>query len=163
MKEEPKQLYGLVRNYRGLKEMRYLYTKDQLAEHIPAIKGPGSPERYWDSFRADDTYCVRKLNSEEEVRAFVTGEADNECDFDDPSLLDLSEWYSEFAEDDLFTGKENPTAVKYLADHGLAAENLDICDWRLKELLECGIPEKVFRDRAYAASHRYHEFDKLAG
>ena len=70
-------LYGVVYDWKGLKEENTIYTTEQLQEHMPGFDSQADLQE--GAFDANKTYTVIKLNGSEEtetrykVQSFLTG------------------------------------------------------------------------------------------
>lgn len=125
-----KQLYGVIYNWKGLKEENSVYT----AEQLQAADEDFNPELILQggAFSANKTYDITKLNGEtpektaENIRQFLTGWNNDSFTDDDAEMPEG--WYWETKTENLFTGRPNPTTerlIKYL--------NLSEEDLRMKE------------------------------
>lgn len=120
-------LYGLVYNWKGLKEENYIYTAEQLKANEEGF----NPEEEWQDggFSANKTYIIYKLNgatpeeTAENVKAFMQGGKN-----DEQSESEIDGWYWETLKDDIFTGDPNPTAERIINALELKSEDL-----RMKE------------------------------
>lgn len=108
------KLYGLIYNWKGLKEENSVYTAEQLAELDDGYE-PTAKE-FEGAIAANKTYTVYLLNgsNREEtmanVRAFMTGEKN-----DDP-IYNGEGWYWETVTENFFTGYINPTTQRLIAE-----------------------------------------------
>lgn len=116
------ELYGIIYNYKGIKEENYIYTRTQLEKLVPSFVP--DVDNYEGSFSANKSYYAFKLNGENEqetknnVRQFLTGGNNlvSEEGFD---------WYWETLKTDLFTGYENETAINIIEQQlGLSESEL---------------------------------------
>ncbi len=116
-------LYGIVYDWKGLKEENTLYTAEQLQEHMPGFDSQTDLQE--GAFDANKTYTVIKLNGSEEaetihkVQSFLTGKYNYA-----PEGID--DWYWETRTDNLFTGEANPTAEKIIQYFNLKGEELSM-------------------------------------
>lgn len=114
-------LYGVVYDWKGLKEENTIYTTEQLQEHMPGFDSQADLQE--GAFDANKTYTVIKLNGSEEtetrykVQSFLTGKYNYA-----PEGID--DWYWETRSDNLFTGEANPTADKIIQYFNLKGEEL---------------------------------------
>jgi len=114
-------LYGVVYDWKGLKEENTIYTTEQLQEHMPGFDSQADLQE--GAFDANKTYTVIKLNGSEEtetrykVQSFLTGKYNYA-----PEGID--DWYWETRSDNLFTGEANPTAEKIIQYFNLKGEEL---------------------------------------
>lgn len=106
-------LFGIVYNWKGLKEENYLMTGEELMEYDDALylETMNSPERYSEGGSCGwKTWRCHRLDTPEEVRGFLTGtyngfpseiSPDNYSDYDNPFQVvdDLDEWYWETCTD----------------------------------------------------------------
>jgi hypothetical protein len=119
-----KPLYGLVYNWKGLKEENTIYTSEQLLAEDPNFKP--ELEVQDGAFAANKTYIVYKLSGatvEEtaaNVKAFLTGNKNDT--FDGAEIPDG--WYWETLDTNLFTGEHNSTASMLIKHFNLTNENL---------------------------------------
>ncbi len=119
-----KQLYGVVYNWKGLKEENSVYT----AEQLQAVDEDFKPEldRQDGAFAANKTYIVYKLNGatvEEtaaNVKDFMTGGKND--DFDGSEMPEG--WYWETTTDHLFTGGKNATVETLIKHLNLSEKDL---------------------------------------
>lgn len=108
-KTQNNDIYGIVYNWKGLKEENSIYTANQLKELDEAFV---PVEMYEGSFAANKTYSAFNLtgSSEDEtlsnIRSFLTGKYN-----DNPMHED---WYWETVRTNLFTGEENATTNEYI-------------------------------------------------
>lgn len=108
-KTQNNDIYGIVYNWKGLKEENSIYTANQLKELDKAFV---QVEMYDGSFDANKTYSAFKLtgSSQDEtlsnIRSFLTGKYN-----DSPMHED---WYWETVRTNLFTGEENATTNEYI-------------------------------------------------
>lgn len=153
-------LYGVVLNYHGICEKRYLYNAYQLLTFDATLKGRTEvPDSYEGCFRADETYEVVRLSTEEEVKEFIKGTNYRECDCDDPELDLLAEWYSLFTVRDLwFEDCINPTAATAKISLGLSKENAVQLDHRCLDLLDKGFTAEMF----YLKENRHKRYSEVA-
>ncbi len=114
-------LYGVVYDWKGLKEENTIYTTEQLQEHMLGFDSQADLQE--GAFDANKTYTVIKLNGSEEtetrykVQSFLTGKYNYA-----PEGID--DWYWETRSDNLFTGEANPTAEKIIQYFNLKGEEL---------------------------------------
>lgn len=122
------RLYGLVYNWKGLKEENSVYTAEQLAE-LDDDYEPTATE-FEGAIAANKTYIVYLLNGENReqtisnVRSFMTGGKN-----DDPSYNGEG-WYWETVTENFFTGAENPTTQKLIAELQLNESDLRMQEYR---------------------------------
>ncbi|MDE6059371.1 MAG: ssDNA-binding domain-containing protein [Clostridia bacterium] len=117
-------LYGVVYNWKGLKEENTVYTAAQLSAEDPDF----NPELDVQdgAFAANKTYFVYKLTgatseeTAENVRAFMTGNMNDT--FDGAEMPEG--WYWETRTENLFTGGANPTTEKLIQYLGLKNNDL---------------------------------------
>lgn len=93
-------LYGIVYNWKCLKEENYLYTADELSQMDPDLLSGirNSKEHYAEgAFWANKTYTGFELKTPEEVKRFLTGSHNGlPCSIESDSYRDdLREWYWE--------------------------------------------------------------------
>jgi hypothetical protein len=121
-------LYGIVYNWKGLKEENSVYTSAQLSAEDPNFKP--ELEIQDGAFAANKTYIAYKLtgaNKEEtvaNVKAFLTGGKNDT--FDGAEIPEG--WYWETVNENLFTGEENPTIKQLISYLGISDNDL-----RMKE------------------------------
>ena len=124
-------LYGVIYNWKGLKEENSVYTEEQMLEVDPhAVYFAYNPDNWHDccdgAFAANKTYFVFKIYSKEQLKAFLSGELN-----DDLSSYEDSEggpdengeygdwrdgWYWENVTENLWTGYNNPT-TQYILEN----------------------------------------------
>lgn len=117
-------LFGVIYNWKGLKEENSLYTLAQLKAHDQYF----NPEldRQDGAFATNKTYIIYKLNGamgEEtaaNVKAFLTGSKND--NFDGAEMPDG--WYWETTTDNLFTGEKNQTAEVLIKHFNLSEQDL---------------------------------------
>ena len=123
-------LYGLVFNWKGLKEENYICT----AEELQAYEEYFNPdeERQDLGYSANQTYIIYKLNgatpeeTAENVKAFMQGGKN-----DEQSESEIDGWYWETITDQFYTGKPNLLAINMINALGIKEEDL-----RMKEELQ---------------------------
>ena len=100
-----KELFGIIYNYKGIKEENYLYTAEELKKFDPQLYEDcmAEPCDWHDSTMsvvANKTWAGTMLQDEDELRRFLTGVFNDSCDDD--------EWYwcNVFA-NDLYGEKSN--------------------------------------------------------
>ena len=164
-------VYGVIRNYHGQCEYKYVYTGAQLlrlenefhhshgiqnAGWIPGTEMPVTEEMlaygYEDSFASDDTYTVIPIHDLEELMVFIY--LNDGCDVDDPMLSDLRDWTSTYETECMFTGEKNATADNLAKILGITVNMYTSHDERYNELLLAGMPEDDF-DLNWPANIRY--------
>ena len=125
-----KTLYGLVYNWKGLKEENSVYTEEYLKEvdedFVPDV------EQYEGAIAANKTYFCYRLNgktreeTEENVRAFLTGAKNDDS-------ITSHDWYWESVTEDFFTGYENPTMKEVIERLNLSDSDLRMEEEPIKE------------------------------
>ena len=134
------EIYGLIYDWKGLKEENSLYTGKQLKE-LDAAFVP--EDRYEGALAANKTYTVIKLTGEtpeetdRNVREFLTGKYNEAGDIEY-----IEGWYWETVEENFFTGEKNETTLKYIDRLNIPSEDL-----RMKE--------------EYAIEQRQKKIDKI--
>lgn len=119
-------IYGLIYNWKGLKEENYVYTRSQL--HKLDENFDAKADRYDGAIAANKTYMVIRLEggSEEEteqiIRDFLTGKY-NEEDLGSEAEP-VEGWYWETVTEDFFTGEKNQTAEALIHLFGLREDQL---------------------------------------
>ncbi len=114
-------IYGIIYNWKGLKEENSLYTESQLKELDEAFK---PEERYDGAIAANKTYMAFRLtgNSQEEternIRDFLTGKYNQE------EVIPTEGWYWETVDSNLFTGEPNATTAEYIQRLNLSEQDL---------------------------------------
>ena len=114
-------IYGIIYNWKGLKEENSLYTESQLKELDEAFK---PEERYDGAIAANKTYMAFRLtgNSQEEternIREFLTGKYNQE------EVIPTEGWYWETVDSNLFTGEPNATTAEYIQRLNLSEQDL---------------------------------------
>ncbi len=104
-------IYGLIYNWKGLKEENSIYTASELAELDEAFV---PEERYDGAIAANKTYMVFRLtgNTQEEternIKRFLTGEYNKE------EIIPHEDWYWETVKENFFTGEQNQTTIDYI-------------------------------------------------
>lgn len=120
--QEP--LFGVVYNWKGLKEENSVYTAAQLSAEDPDFNP--ALEQQDGAFAANKTYIVYKLNgatveeTAENVKAFMTGSKNYEAE----QAPLIPGWYWETVNYNLFTGVVNPTVDTFVEHFGLSDEAL---------------------------------------
>lgn len=123
---EQRNIYGLIYNWKGLKEENSLYFEEELKN----LDEDFVPEaRYDGAISGDKTYMVIRLtgNTSEEtdknVRDFLTGKYNETGD-----MPYVEGWYWETVEDNFFIGGENNTTQEYIKRLNLRPEELRMQD-----------------------------------
>lgn len=117
-------IYGIIYDWKGLKEENSLYTAQQLKELDPSFVA--DVEQYEGDFAGNKTYTTIKLTGEtpaetmNNVRKFLTG-AYNATEYTDS----VPGWYWETVDTNLFTNEWNATTLEYI-------KRLDIKDEELR-------------------------------
>ena len=159
-------IYGLIYNWKGLKEENYVYTRSQL--HKLDENFDAKADRYDGAIAANKTYMVIRLEggSEEEteqiIRDFLTGKY-NEEDLGSEAEP-VEGWYWETVTEDFFTGEKNQTAEALIHLFGLREDQLRMQEQQEQEPAKYekttarGYPvlkiEKDGNDRNIAIVHR---------
>lgn len=159
-------IYGLIYNWKGLKEENYVYTRSQL--HKLDENFDAKADRYDGAIAANKTYMVRRLQGETEeeteqiVRDFLTGKY-NEEDLGSEAEP-VAGWYWETVTEDFFTGEKNETAEALIHLFGLREDQLRMQEQKEQEPAKYekttarGYPvlkiEKDGNDRNIAIVHR---------
>ena len=167
-------LYGVERNYKGTEERRYIYGSEQLIRlenrnsktFVVSKQGFQSEAVFQKvteadldglegSFRSNDTYIICKIDSEKELKKFLSVAKEGICDCEDPSLRDLRDTWSTLCMECMYTGEENETMARVLSVYGDdARENRDP---RYQKLLDLGMPEEdFFLNWPEEDAYRYH-------
>lgn len=114
-------IYGLIYNWKGLKEENSIYTASELAELDEAFV---PEERYDGAVAANKTYMVIRLTgknqeeTEQNIRRFLTGEYNKE------EVMPHDDWYWETVTENFFTGEQNPTTIDYIKKLQLSESDL---------------------------------------
>lgn len=126
--QEP--LYGVVYNWKGLKEENSVYTAAQLM----ALDENFNPEYEVQdgAFAANKTYITYRLNSEDDVKAFLTGSKNDT--FDGAEIPEG--WYWETTTDNLFTGEPNQTTIALIDYFSLTKTDLRMSDKNIEEVMQ---------------------------
>ena len=133
-------VYGLLYNWKGLKEENSLYTAAQLKELDEAFV---SEDRYDGAIAANKTYMAIRLTgktqeeTDQNVRDFLTGKYNEAGDMEY-----IEGWYWETVDENFFTGEKNETTLKYIDRLHISPEDL-----RMKE--------------EYAIEQRQKKIDKI--
>ncbi len=104
-------IYGLIYNWKGLKEENSIYTASELSELDEAFV---PEERYDGAVAANKTYMVIRLTgknqeeTEQNIRRFLTGEYNKE------EVIPHDDWYWETVTENFFTGEQNQTTIDYV-------------------------------------------------
>ena len=124
-------LYGVIYNWKGLKEENSVYTEEQMRLYEPdAVVYPyDENDRYscYDGgFAHNKTYQIYKINNEEQLRAFLSGELNDDISYYEDSEGGTDEngeygdwrdgWYWENVTENLWTGYDNPT-MQYILEN----------------------------------------------
>lgn len=134
-------VYGLLYNWKGLKEENSLYTAAQLKELDEAFV---PEDRYDGAIAANKTYMAIRLTgktqeeTDQNVRDFLTGKYNEAGDVEY-----IEGWYWETVDENFFTGEKNETTLKYIDRLNIPSEDL-----RMKE--------------EYAIEQRQKKIDKTA-
>lgn len=119
--QEP--LYGLIYNWKGLKDENTVYTAEQLIAEDPSFNPDLDLQD--GGFAANKTYMIYKLNgatveeTADNVKAFMTGKKNYEAE-----QRDIDGWYWETNTENLFTGRPNPTVETLIKHFNLTPEEL---------------------------------------
>lgn len=133
-------VYGLLYNWKGLKEENSLYTAAQLKELDEAFV---PEDRYDGAIAANKTYMAIRLTgktqeeTDQNVRDFLTGKYNEAGDVEY-----IEGWYWETVDENFFTGEKNETTLKYIDRLNIPSEDL-----RMKE--------------EYAIEQRQKKIDKI--
>lgn len=105
-------IYGIIYDWKGLKEENSLYTVKQLKaldeSYVPQ-------ERYDGAFWGNKTYMAFRLTgrtpgeTDDNIRAFLTGKYNEAAD-----MPYVEGWYWETVEENLFTGEKNETTLEHI-------------------------------------------------
>ena len=134
------EIYGLIYDWKGLKEENSLYTGKQLKE-LDAAFVP--EDRYDGAIAANKTYMAIRLTgktqeeTDQNVRDFLTGKYNEAGDMEY-----IEGWYWETVDENFFTGEKNETTLKYIDRLNIPSEDL-----RMKE--------------EYAIEQRQKKIDKI--
>lgn len=137
---ENNEIYGLIYNWKGLKEENSLYTAALLKELDEAFV---PEDRYDGAIAANKTYMAIKLTgktqeeTDQNVRDFLTGKYNEAGDIEY-----IEGWYWETVDENFFTGEKNETTLKYIDRLHISPEDL-----RMKE--------------EYAIEQRQKKIDKI--
>ena len=105
-------IYGIIYDWKGLKEENSLYTAEQLKELDEAFV---PQERYDGAFWGNKTYMAFRLSgstseeTDENIRAFLTGKYNESAD-----MPYVEGWYWETVKENLFTGERNETTLEHI-------------------------------------------------
>ena len=159
-------IYGLIYNWKGLKEENYVYTRSQL--HKLDENFDAKADRYDGAIAANKTYMVIRLEgatgeeTERIIRDFLTGKY-NEEDLGSEAEP-VEGWYWETVTEDFFTGEKNQTAEALIHLFGLREDQLRMQEQQEQEPAKYekttarGYPvlkiEKDGSDRNIAIVHR---------
>ena len=111
-------LFGIIYNWKGLKEENYLYTADELKQFDEGLyKDCINNEYGWCDSKliecAWKTWMGLKINDDEELYLFLSGY------YNDDSHEDDDEWYWENVEDNDLYGVKSDTMKIALRSMGL--------------------------------------------
>ena len=127
-------LYGVIYNWKGLKEENSVYTEEQMRLYEPNVVVYkdviyDDDDRYscYDAgFAPNKTYQIYKINNEEQLRAFLSGELNDDISYYEDSEGGPDEngeygdwrdgWYWENVAENLWTGHENQT-MQYILEN----------------------------------------------
>ena len=124
-------LYGVIYNWKGLKEENSVYTEEQMLEvDPPAVYFAYNPDNWHDccdgAFTANKTYVVFKIYNQEQLQEFLSGKLNDDISFYDQSEGKPDEngeygdwrdgWYWENVAENLWTGCDNPT-MQYILEN----------------------------------------------
>jgi antirestriction protein ArdC len=133
-------VYGLIYDWKGLKEENSIYTADQLKELDEAFV---PEDRYDGAVAANKTYMAIRLTgktqeeTDQNVREFLTGRYNEAGDIEY-----IEGWYWETVDENFFTGEKNETTLEYIDRLQIPPEDL-----RMKE--------------EYAIAQRQKKIDKI--
>ena len=146
-------LYGVERNYKGTEERRYIYVGEQLIRMEKVTEA--DLDGLEGSFRSNDTYTICKIDSEEELKKFLSVAKEGICDCEDPSLRALRDTWSTLCMECMYTGEENETMARVLSIYG--DDTRENRDPRYQKLLDLGMPEEdFFLNWPEEDAYRYH-------
>lgn len=141
-REEINGLFWMNRNLRGLDEVGYLMTAQQLKEEAPEAYDAmmAGDEDYEGAYWGNDTFHVERIHSEKDIRSFMTWEgfdpqeshASGSLDYDYPAFVDKRYRLgrrvyaiSGYTSVELpRSGAENPTVGKWMKRLGLSADDI---------------------------------------
>ena len=110
-------LFGIVYNWKGLKEENYLYTEEELKKFDEELYEDcmnGKPGEWYDSTKAEcawKTWMGFKIETEDELNAFLSG------DYNDMEKTEEDEdWYWENVECNNLYGYESNTMKEALVE-----------------------------------------------
>lgn len=133
-------VYGIIYDWKGLKEENSIYTAAQLKELDEAFV---PEDRYDGAIAANKTYMAIRLTgktpeeTDQNVREFLTGRYNEAGDIEY-----IEGWYWETVEENFFTGEKNETTLEYIDRLQIPPEDL-----RMKE--------------EYANAQRQKKIDKI--
>ena len=133
-------VYGIIYDWKGLKEENSIYTAAQLKELDEAFV---PEDRYDGAIAANKTYMAIRLTgktpeeTDQNVREFLTGRYNEAGDIEY-----IEGWYWETGEENFFTGEKNETTLEYIDRLQIPPEDL-----RMKE--------------EYANAQRQKKIDKI--
>ena len=133
-------VYGIIYDWKGLKEENSIYTAAQLKELDEAFV---PEDRYDGAIAANKTYMAIRLTgktpeeTDQNVREFLTGRYNEAGDIEY-----IEGWYWETVEENFFTGEKNETTLEYINRLQIPPEDL-----RMKE--------------EYANAQRQKKIDKI--
>lgn len=105
-------IYGIIYDWKGLKEENSLYTVEQLKALDEAFV---PQERYDGAFWGNKTYMAFRLSgttpdeTDENIRAFLTGKYNESAD-----MPYVEGWYWETVNENLFMGEINETTLEHI-------------------------------------------------
>lgn len=118
-----KDYYGILYNWKGLKEENYIYTAEELKKLDDNFVD--DVDSYEGAFSSNKTYVAYKLTrqttneTEKNIRNFITG------GYNDTVAPDIVDgWYWETMKEDLFSGLPNQTAIDLIEYLNVAEEEL---------------------------------------
>jgi len=156
------RVFGILRNYQGTAEYRYLYTGEELVRlenechktfgiqnkgffgDKPDLIKIDNLDGMWNSFWSNDTYTVTELKSDDEIVGFLTEGTEGICDYEDPPLGALAYTWSTLDDTCMYTGEPARTTAKYVKKFGIDVKDTSFRDPRYYILVDAGMPEEDF-------------------
>lgn len=134
-------IYGIIYDWKGLKEENSVYTAAQLKELDEAFV---PEERYDGAIAANKTYTAIRLTgqtseeTDQNVREFMTGKYNELGD-----MPFVNGWYWETVTENFFTGEPNQTTIDYLDRLHIPQEALRMSEEAQRAALQKKIDEIV--------------------
>ena len=109
-------LFGIIYNWKGLKEENYLYTSEELKQFDEKLYEDcmAKPDEWHDSTKAEcgwKTWMGVAIKNERELKEFLNGEYNDTCRAEDDE-----DWYWDIIESNDLYGRKSNTMREALAE-----------------------------------------------